>query len=96
MRSGGKIRTPTTWTKARRPAVSPTRIGAYRALVELLAHWWNGSWGTTARRDVWVEQRDDGRFQVRDRDGRYVHPAVAAWAVQELLGDMAGWQRMRS
>lgn len=72
--------------------------------MQLVTHWWNGTWGTMTRRDVWLEQLDDGRFQVRwrggdwrDRDGRYItrSPKVAVAAVRALLSTGTGWRELR-
>jgi hypothetical protein len=70
----------------------------------LLVHWWNGSWGRLTRRDVWLEQLDDGRLRVRwrggawrDRDGRYVtrSPKVATAVCRALLGDdLSQWREL--
>ena len=47
-------------------------------LATRLAHWWNGAHSTLVRRDIFVEQLPDGRYQVRwhggewqDRDGQF-------------------------
>lgn len=70
---------------------------------ELLAHWWNRSWGTMTRKDVWVEQLPDGRYQVRWRGGRWRDRDGVCWrssrddawtAVKGLLEDGSDWKRM--
>lgn len=64
--------------------------------MELLGQWWNQSWGTMTRCDVWLEQLDDGRLQVRwrggdwwDRDGclRTADATVALDALRSLMGE---------
>jgi hypothetical protein len=72
--------------------------------MERLGHWWNGVAGGLARKDVWAERLDDGRFQVRwrggewlDRDGSYRtgDERVAVAAVRALVGARAeGWRRL--
>lgn len=71
--------------------------------MELIGHWWNGQWGTLGRRDVWLEQLDDGRFRVRwrgrdwrDRDGQYVTRSakVAVAAVRSLVDDGGTWKQL--
>lgn len=34
-----------------------------------LASFWNGSWGSMTSRRVWVDVREDGRYDVRWRGG---------------------------
>lgn len=34
----------------------------------LVGRWWNGSWGTWTRRDIWLFE-DGARWRVRARDG---------------------------
>jgi hypothetical protein len=90
------------WRLHDRRARGPT--APYAAVTtQLLAHWWNGLWGTRPRKDVWVEQLDDGRFQVRwrggdwtDRDGICWRTTKAeAWAVvKRLLDDGGQWRRV--
>lgn len=70
----------------------------------VLHHWWNGSWGSWTRRDVWLEELTDGRWLVRwrggdwrDRDGRYVtsSPKTAVAVLRALLGeDLSGWREI--
>ncbi len=71
-------------------------LSGYGPRVDLIEHWWNGRWGTLNRRDVWLEQLDDGRFRVRwrswdwrDRDGQYITRSakVAVAAVRALVDD---------
>jgi hypothetical protein len=71
--------------------------------VELVAHWWNGQWGTLNRRDVWLERLDDGRFRVRwrgpdwhDRDGQYTTRSakVAVAAARALVDDGGTWKQL--
>lgn len=77
-------------------------MGGMRVVKEL-AHWWNRSWGTMARCDVWVGRLDDGQYLVRwrggdwrDRDGRYWTPDIDAArdAVRSLIGDGSEWTRV--
>jgi hypothetical protein len=69
----------------------------------VLYHWWNGSWGTMTRRDVWLEELDDGRLLIRwhggdwrDRDGRYVtgRPRVAIAVLRALLDTDSSWRSL--
>lgn len=68
-----------------------------------LGWWWNRSWGTMTRRDVWLEYDDHaGIFQVRWRVGQY--PDEDQWfmrhdvprvidKLKRLLGeDKSAWQ----
>jgi len=69
-------------------------------------HWWNGSWGTMTRRDVWLEAGDHQVFRVRwrggdwrERDGVFhtTEARVAVNVLSELLGDVPtdnGWKRL--
>lgn len=68
-----------------------------------IARWWNGSWGTGTRRDIWLEQLPDGRYRVRwrggdwtDRDGRYITSSawVALLVCHELLGGPGTWREI--
>jgi len=76
-------------------------------MIEVLEHWWNGSWGTMTRRDVWLEADDAGPLlrvrwrggDWRDRDGIFdtTEPRVAVVVLVELLGERPadnGWQRL--
>ena len=67
----------------------------------LMEHWWNGSWGTMTRKDVWLETCageccDGDLIQVRWRGGDYtkedgifrtLDPRIAVGALVELLGE---------
>jgi hypothetical protein len=69
----------------------------------IVYHWWNGSWGSMTRRDVWLETLDHGRFLIRwhggawrDRDGRYTtsSPAAAEAAIRALLVADQSWKEI--
>lgn len=75
----------------------------YDGRMEPLAHWWNRRWGAMVRRDVWVDRRCDGRYDVhwhggqwRDRDGHFyaTDRRVAWWAVRQLIEDGGDWLRV--
>lgn len=79
-------------------AVTPATVGAV-----LICHWWNRSWGTMTRRDVWLERLPDGRFLIRwhggawtDRDGRYTarRPEVAIAVLRALLVPDQPWKEI--
>lgn len=63
----------------------------------MIGRWWNGSWGRWSRKDVWVEELDDGMLEVRWRHGidstaaRLVtdDPERVRALVRELLSDPA-------
>jgi hypothetical protein len=69
-------------------------------------HWWNGSWGTMTRRDVWLETSEHEVIRVRwrggdwrDRDGVFhtTNPTVAINVLVELMGESPadnGWRRL--
>lgn len=71
-----------------------------------LGWWWNRSWGTMTRRDVWLDQDDADRFVIRwrcwdlrDRDGLYrtADPAKVIAFLKALLGeDKSAWQEKLS
>jgi hypothetical protein len=42
--------------------------------VERLARWWNGSWGATTKKEVWLYRLDDGRYLVRWHGGDWRAP----------------------
>lgn len=70
--------------------------------MERLGHWWNGSWGRLARRDVFL-YADAGRWLVQAReggaDGRslcWTYPAEpdARAQVARLLAVGTGWRSL--
>lgn len=79
-------------------------VQAYYPAMELLAHWWNGCWGSMSRCDIWLERLDDGLVQVRwrsrewtDRDGswRTSESAKTLAAVRGLMETAPGkWQEL--
>ena len=65
-----------------------------------LAWWWNGSWGTLTRRDVWLEHDSDrDLFQLRWKVGSYdeeqrfyLDGAKVVQDLRGLLGEKkTGW-----
>jgi hypothetical protein len=42
-----------------------------------IGHWWNGHWGRLARRDVWLDQRPDGVFEIRWSGGDWGEGSAA-------------------
>lgn len=65
----------------------------YYHTVETVGRWWNGRWGTMARRDVWLKRdRDQWWVEARKGDGdaqvwrrQYADEASARQLVEELL-----------
>lgn len=83
----------------------------YDPVVERIAHWWNGSWGSLARKDVWLDRLDDGRFEIRWSGGDWGesspakregccwrrNPAGVIAALNSLLGDDLGaWRDLEA
>jgi hypothetical protein len=65
-------------------------------------HWWNGTWGRLARRDVYLFE-DGGRWLVEDRQGgaegrsrwfEYSDEDAALDCVRGLLGDGGRWREL--
>lgn len=63
-------------------------------------HWWNGNWGTSWRRDVWLET-EGRRWYVRVRDGQregtlpgWGDEATARAQMQALLDEGGRWKRI--
>lgn len=79
--------------------------------MERIAHWWNGSWGSLVRKDVWLDRLDDGRFEIRWSGGDWGEsrrvgrvgrcwrrePAAVTEALRSLLGDDLGaWKDLEA
>jgi hypothetical protein len=65
-------------------------------------HWWNGTWGRLARRDVYLFE-DGGRWLVEDRQGgaegrsrwfEYSDEDAALDRVRNLLGEGDRWREL--
>ncbi len=78
---------------------------------ETLAHWWNGHWGYLVRRDVWLDRRPDGVFEIRWSGGDWgerspAHREGKCWrstpqgalaALRSLLGDdLSAWKDLEA
>lgn len=70
--------------------------------MERLGHWWNGSWGRLARRDVFL-YRDGGRWIVQAREGgadgrsawrEHSSESAARDHVARLLSPGDGWREL--
>ncbi|WP_326550925.1 hypothetical protein [Micromonospora sp. NBC_01813] len=70
--------------------------------VEQRKHWWNGSWGRLARRDVFL-RTDADRWYVEARTGgaegasrftEYATEETAYDAVRHLLAGPGGWREV--
>lgn len=69
-------------------------------VVETIEHWWNGKWGTLARREVWLRFNPAGPlWELEAREtGRIAHAEypseTAARAVLAPLVAGDGWRQL--